>query len=476
MAPTQDDNQRLSRLYGINRTPMTAQIPGVQFPDSFPFDFMHLLENTFKNYVNYFSGNFKQLNAGKESYILPEAKWKAIGAATLTANETIPSTFGRRIPNIAEDRTFMTAEGYLVWSTLYAPILLADAFSDQKYYKHFMRLISIVERLLAFTSTASERQKLREDIVVWYEEYEEIFYQYDAERLATCLMTVHAWLHLVDFIERSGPLWAYWCWVMERLCSVLSRSIGSKKHPYASLNRRIIELATLASIRNRYDLQELLPHHSRMHNTRPLSRFTSEAYPDHVLVGPHQTISLHSDTTSLARRVAAHLATQIEPKPSDSLVLRLLPPTFEQWAKVQIDEGDLAWTLQGYRRRAGERDRSYVQYSQLVDKRARHRNAPPEFEKRVSFGRLERAFVVQLPANAILRQVAPTTKILLEISPCDTSIDPVTGFYRFRSLRAREVIDADCLEATVGRIESGGDWYIVRRAGVLEHSEFDSDK
>lgn len=172
-APTVKDRQELAQLFGINCTPVLSRVPGVTFPYSFPPDFMHLLENLLKNYTKMLSGNFKGIKNGRETYAFPEKAWKEIGAATVTANATIPSSFGRRIPNIAEDRTFFTAEAYVVWFTLYAPILLRNRFSRPKYYKHFTLLVDIINRLVSIVSTRSERDKLRADIVKWYEEYEE---------------------------------------------------------------------------------------------------------------------------------------------------------------------------------------------------------------------------------------------------------------------------------------------------------------
>lgn len=171
-APTLAEHNRLSTLYGINGTPITSRIPGVQFPSSFPFDFMHLMENMFKNYVLHISGEFKGLDAGIEDYILNNAAWKEIGRATVEANRTIPTAFGRRIPNISEDRTFFTAEAYVVWWTMYAPILLRNRFERPRYFSHLSLFISIVNRCLAFSSTRLEREKLRSDIVEWYSEYE----------------------------------------------------------------------------------------------------------------------------------------------------------------------------------------------------------------------------------------------------------------------------------------------------------------
>jgi hypothetical protein len=173
LAGTTTESDALAKQFGINRTPITARIPGVRFPWSFPFDFMHLLENMLENYTLLISGEFKGLDAGHEDYILPKHVWDEIGVATVTGNHTIPSAFGRSIPNIAQDRTFFTAEAYLVWWTLFAPILLRDRFSHQKYYTHFTLFLSIINQCLDFQSTRSQRDQLRHNIAKWYSEYEE---------------------------------------------------------------------------------------------------------------------------------------------------------------------------------------------------------------------------------------------------------------------------------------------------------------
>lgn len=172
-AATVNDRKELAQLYGINTTPVMSRIPGICFPYSFPSDFMHLLENLLKNYVLLISGDFKKLKAGRESYVISKKAWNEIGNETVKANATIPASFGRRIPNIAQDRTFFTAEAYLVWFTLYAPILLRNRFARPKYYKHFTLLVNIINRLFSLVSTRDERATLRKDIVRWYAEYEQ---------------------------------------------------------------------------------------------------------------------------------------------------------------------------------------------------------------------------------------------------------------------------------------------------------------
>lgn len=81
------------------------------------------------------------------------------------------TAFGRQIPNIAEDRSFFTAEAYLVWATLYAPILLRDRLPG-KYYRHFKLFLSVLARCMQFSTTLAERNTLRADVKKWYAQYE----------------------------------------------------------------------------------------------------------------------------------------------------------------------------------------------------------------------------------------------------------------------------------------------------------------
>ncbi|KAG8959011.1 hypothetical protein FRC00_002067 [Tulasnella sp. 408] len=369
-ARTVSDRNELAQLYGINTRPILSSVPGIQFPFSFPFDFMHLLENQMKNYVKLISGDFKEFKGGREAYILPAKVWKQIGAATVAANLTIPASFGRRIPNIAEDRTYFTAEAYLVWFTLYAPILLRNRFSRPKYYKHLTLFVDIVNKLLSIDTNREERAKLRRDILTWYAEYKQIFYQFDASRLPACLITVHAWLHLIDLMEQSGPLWGYWCWVMERYCSRLLR-------------------ATTA------------------HNSRVLDAWEDEEhaqYSDLKLIVPSRILQLNQDELrSLKKRIAVHVMTR-NGVTSRSLVLSCLPDKILQWSQIQIKDGDIVSSLYGDNRKEdNQRNANFCQYELLVDTLARDRNVAPVLNRKIFFGEVERIFLMKLPKNPALK-------------------------------------------------------------------------
>lgn len=170
-APTRKERETRSVKYGINGTPLTARIPGIQFPYSYCPDLMHLIENQGNHYIELLTGNFKGLDEGSESYELPEAVWKEIGLVTVGARGTIPSQFGRLIPNIATEYSFFTAEAQLVWWTLYAPILLRGRLED-KYYWHLRRFVNIVNICIQNKTTSEDRATLRKEILTWYEEWE----------------------------------------------------------------------------------------------------------------------------------------------------------------------------------------------------------------------------------------------------------------------------------------------------------------
>jgi hypothetical protein len=101
-ARTNTDYNDLSKKYGVNGVPLLLHVSSLTFPTGYPYEVMHLFwENLVKNLVLLWTGNFKGLDDGRESYQLSQSIWEAIGEATATSGSTIPSAYGARIPNIA---------------------------------------------------------------------------------------------------------------------------------------------------------------------------------------------------------------------------------------------------------------------------------------------------------------------------------------------------------------------------------------
>ena len=93
-APTSAEEQCCAKSCGIKGIPLLSHLPSLFFPSSFPFDFMHLIwENLLPNLVLLWTGKFKGLDEGHESYELGPGVWEAIREATKASGSTIPAAY-----------------------------------------------------------------------------------------------------------------------------------------------------------------------------------------------------------------------------------------------------------------------------------------------------------------------------------------------------------------------------------------------
>lgn len=285
---------------------------------------------------------------------------------------------------------------------------------------------------------------------------------------------MHVWLHVVDYIERTGPMWTYWCWVMERYCGHLTRSIASKKHPYGSLNRRVLDLGTLGNICDMYNLATVLPSISLMREPNPDNVFFSPNHANIELLNPRRQLDLTSDAALKAfhARIVVHLATQWGC--TTGSIKHHVPTLVTQHGRLRILPGrDTVRACQAYRGdRMGLRDATYLQYELLVDRLAHRRNAPVDLQPHQFFGRLHRviSFTIQsTPTNKFpIPSESPTTFILMDIEPSNTTED-THGFHEYTTSRAHEVVNGRQARALVGRIHDRGKWVFVRRSSGTEN-------
>lgn len=291
----------------------------------------------------------------------------------------------------------------------------------------------------------------------------------------------HAWLHTVDFMEMSGPLWAYWCWVMERMCSKLVRGVSSKRHPSASLDRRSFEFANLNAVIRMYDLQESLASANRIYSTSRTTTDTFNEYPETFLRYPKRTLDLRrsKEMRDILRRIAVHFVSQWDRSVEE--ILPGLPTTATFYSRIQIDHGehDIISSYFGAQNKmptaaqtAGKRDATFMQYELLVD-RYPSRKAISGFVPKTFFGRLNRIIVINTLPQDEPAVLTPRNYILLDVDPCSTTRDRY-GFYNYKSFRATEVVDATTPRAIVGRIYDVDAKHhtFVRRYDTADHAEY----
>ncbi|KAG8809635.1 hypothetical protein FRC18_004456 [Serendipita sp. 400] len=459
MALTSTESTRLSILYGINGTSIYSQLSSIRFPNSFPVDFMHLLENIMEALVLLWTGNFKGLDEGIHEYTIEKTVWEAIGKATEAASSHLPAAFGRRLPDISQDRTYYTAEAWLIWTTLLARPLLYQRFKHICYFDHFVRLVELFTQCMDWEMDIQKVEGIRAGIAQWVQDFERIYYQYDANRLPVCTLQFHMLLHVADTILDAGPVWVYWVFVMERLCRRLQRSVTSRRHPYASMNTWVIEWEQLKLVKNRFGLSDVFHPNSAMGSNPTF-------FPDYPLSGLLRPRTIKTLSTDHHQRLVAAIGTKYDV--SSKSIQNIIPQQIACWNRLRrVGGGDLLRVASAVKRTSGEhRNNSYVRYVLYVDIYARQRRREPAFEPRTYFGCLEEIYEVLLPAQPPFEAEVKVLLLAL-IRPCDAMFNSQMNAYTYRNYKPLEVVDIQTIESVVGRVPYGNGWAIVDRSGEL---------
>ncbi|EIN06681.1 hypothetical protein PUNSTDRAFT_28999, partial [Punctularia strigosozonata HHB-11173 SS5] len=172
-ASTEAERERLAKTSGIKGVPLLSCLASLSFPASFPYDFMHLIwENVIKNLILLWTGEYKDLDTGSEDYKLDKKIWDAIGEATAASGSTIPSAYGPRQPNIAQDRSGCTADSWSFWTLYIGPVLLNRRFKHEKYYRHFIDLVSLLDLCLSFEYSDEDIKAIDDGFIAWVQMYE----------------------------------------------------------------------------------------------------------------------------------------------------------------------------------------------------------------------------------------------------------------------------------------------------------------
>ncbi|KAF8125395.1 hypothetical protein K438DRAFT_1567371 [Mycena galopus ATCC 62051] len=416
---------------------------------------MHLLpENVIKNLITLWIGDFKGIENGDEDYKLQPGVINSIGDACVVAGNTTPAAFGARVPNLATERHYYTAESYTLFATLLGPVLLRNRFLKPKYYKHFLDLVSIFDDCLRMSIDSKYVDTvLRARIVQWVQLYEKYYYKYEPSRLPVCVLTLHAMLHIPDDILNAGPMWCYWNYVTERYVGFIVRSSKSRKNPYASFCRRIRDIAQNAAIKVRYQLQHDLDLSDRRHELQQGRNFAEcelfKSDPDISVLKPHVVGTISPQVRTAVKKFALRSFDV-----SADEAAAFLPEKVSQWGKITFSGGGdtiRAADIVQQSERNMTRDASFLKYSHDVDKNQNHRRMPVELQRKTAYGQLLR--IIDLPAN--LPPAAPRHLLLAVIRPVHVSYytsNLGTAYYQEGKFKPLEVIDVDDISCLVARV------------------------
>jgi hypothetical protein len=171
-APTEIQREELAKACGIKGTPLLSALGSLRFPQSFLYDFMHLIwENLIPNLVLFWSGRFKGMDED-QPYVLSPSIWQAVGTTSAAATRTIPSSFGTSISNPATDCSSFTSSTWSMWSLFIAPTVLRGRFPEDRYYKHFCSHVRILDLCLQFEISEEDVDEIELGIRKWVVDYE----------------------------------------------------------------------------------------------------------------------------------------------------------------------------------------------------------------------------------------------------------------------------------------------------------------
>ncbi|OJT08402.1 hypothetical protein TRAPUB_690 [Trametes pubescens] len=494
-ATTKVESERLAKQYGIKGTSALSVLSSLTFPDSFPYDFMHLLwENVVKNLMSFWTGTYKGLDQGIGSYQLPSAIWEEIGAASAASGDSIPYVFGPRPPNVASDKTKWTADTRSFWILYVAPVLLQGRFVQNKYYDHFIDLVKLLHTCLQFEITDNELDLVKQGFIKWVKKYEDYYYQHDASRLSVCPLTIHALLHIADSIRLAGPVWASWAYPMERYCGLLGPSIRSRRHPYASLNRYVLDSARLDHIKLLYQAHEVLS----LRKPPVKEAVSIPGYPTCVVLPACKVLV---PDRGLIDKIVSALCTRYAATPA--AIRTALPLEVQQWGKLRIlNDGDTIRAAELVAEAEDGRDASFIRvriqscsslsrpvtihpltyhvikYELLVDKNARYRQRPVILEQKTFYGQLRHILVIKLGPvpSASPPQLHPSTLMLGAVRRCVIESDHHDlDIHYYKRFGALEIIDISTIQCLVGRVQDRGRFAIIDRSGSLARAIYVQD-
>jgi hypothetical protein len=110
-------------------------------------------------------------------------------------------------------------------------------------------------------------------------------------------------------------------------------------------------------------------------------------------------------------------------------------------------------------------EQSLLQYTQFVDRHARHMRKTPDFEEQNFFGQLGRILLLELPSAPKLHLAEPTTVIVAVIREVKAKLRD--GIYYYKELGLDEVVDLETIQCVVGRIQDRGKWALIDRSDSM---------
>lgn len=156
-------------------------IGSIDFPASFPVDFMHLmLENVMKQLLQLWDGTFKAQSQMKDAraketppYVVPAKKgWDEVDLAVLGSAKLIPWKMSGTLTSVSS-RWRWTADNHLFFLLTLGPIVL-KSYLPPRYFDHFLDLSEMTKILVGVqVDRESQLPFIRNGLHRWVMQFDE---------------------------------------------------------------------------------------------------------------------------------------------------------------------------------------------------------------------------------------------------------------------------------------------------------------
>ncbi|CAE6424114.1 unnamed protein product [Rhizoctonia solani] len=202
-------------------------------------------------------------------------------------------------------------------------------------------------------------------------------------------------------------------------------------------------------------------------------------YPTILLLTPRSELLDLSKEPFLHTQIIKYLATAFSVTSNELLEIIPEDAKLQQWGRMRMTGGgDLIHARAYHKLRSDGRDASFIRYELLVDRLAHRPRATPQLKDQSHYGQLQRVFAIDIPPRTRKINSSQTddrTLILAFVQEANTERNDSCGYsvvWYEGNLGSGEVVDANSVQCTVGRIKDDKRWWIIDRSSKLAYPVF----
>lgn len=281
--------------------------------------------------------------------------WKSHGKLVAGATPYLPGSFDRPPRNPAEKiSSGYKAVEFLTYLYGLGPALLYRLLPT-KYWRNFCRLVRGIRLIYQHHITRLQLREAHKHLIIFAEEFEEIYYQRNSARIHFPRQSIHGTTHTAPETFRVGPYVIFSQNAMERAIGDLGGEIRQASNPYANLSQRALRRCETNA------LKHMVPNLEPDGDEYRIPRGAHNLDDGYVLLRATEQKAT-SISTSAGNAIRSFFHRRDLPKYPNIDSDWLESPHIARWARLRLPNGQIARSLW----KEGVKSRGQVRISRNV--------------------------------------------------------------------------------------------------------------